>query len=79
MPEVKNERWDWQIDLAPFIGRTGYLTTRDGIYREGKISAIKMREFDLAGSKVQIPEAIELNGDFEDVIPFDRLAKVDVD
>lgn len=79
MPEVKSERWDWQIDLSPFIDRNGRLTTLDGIYREGRISSIKMRELDLAGHKVQIPESIEMNGDKEDIIPFDRLAKVEVD
>jgi hypothetical protein len=72
-------KWDWSIDLDSFIGRAGSLLTLDGTYRQGRISAIKMRSLELAGETVQWPEAIELNGDLEDLIPFDRLRSVKVE
>lgn len=81
MPAIEQatEKWEWAIDLDPFLGRTGYLTTKDGVYRQGRISAVRMRELEVNGEVVRYPEFIELNGDTEDLIPFDRLQRLKVE
>jgi len=73
-----DDEWVWEIELEALVGRHCYLETEDGMQREGKITGIRTRPFRLAGDVVQVPLAIELNGDPRDLIEFLRLKKVDI-
>jgi hypothetical protein len=77
--KMTSEKWDWNIDLSAFVGRTCRLSTKDGTYREGKISAVKMTSLEVADHLVELPQAVELNGDLEDLVPFDRLTSLKVE
>lgn len=68
--------WNWNINLDPLVGKHAHLETKDGIRREGRISAIVMKSFKLDGQTVDVPGAFELNGDPVDLIPVERLLYV---
>jgi len=70
--------WVWEINLKAMVGRDVRLETKDGVHREGRISKVNMAPFTLSGETVAIPDSIELNGDSEDLVAFNRLATMDV-
>jgi hypothetical protein len=63
----------WDMDLAPLVGRNCAVSTRDGIHREGKISAVGTSSFKFNGEVAELPSHIELNGDSHDRIEFSRI------
>jgi hypothetical protein len=65
---------DWIVDLVHSVGQYIRFETTDGVFRKGRLSSVKMRDFLWNGKKISIPVAIELDGDSADATPFDRLA-----
>ena len=73
---TNDSAWTWDIDLDNLVGRFVDLETTDGMLRSGKVTKFVIREIELAGETVKVPEAIELNGDPRDLIEFLRLKSV---
>ncbi len=77
---VSLNEWHWMINLEGLVGRNVWLETVDGIQREGKISGAKYKELTIsdrgieyADVKCMLPVHIELNGDVNDFIEFQRI------
>ncbi len=75
---ASNDEWVWDIELDSLVGRDCYLETEDGMQREGRITGIRTRPFFMQAVEIQVPLAIELNGDPRDLIEFLRLKKIDI-
>jgi len=70
--------WIWTIELDSLLDRHAHLETEDGMLREGRITAIRTRTITLAGETIEVPVAVELNGDPRDLVEFLRLKSVDI-
>lgn len=68
----------WIDDIHAATGKFFVLQTRDGVDREGRITAIRCRSFKFNGEEVEIPTELELNGDQSDTIPLERIANIEV-
>ena len=71
--------WKWEFDLSCFLGKHVHFETRDGMQREGKLTAITVKTFRLNGKKLEIPDCLELNGDPMDQIAIEHIATVSFD
>ncbi len=78
MTDHERPEFRWDVDLDPIIGRCVALETTDGIMREGRITQIIERKFIMDGREVNIPTAVELNGDPTDHIEMVRLVKFEL-
>lgn len=76
--EDERPKFKWDVDLEPIIGRCVALETTDGIMREGRVTKIIERKFMLDEVEVNIPTAVELNGDPTDHIEMTRLVKFEL-
>lgn len=61
------------------IGKFIHLETGDGVHREGKLTGLRTREMIFNGEEVDVPIAVELNGDPNDYIEFSVIHRLDVD
>ena len=69
----EDRKWSFSFDLEPIIGKTAYIETGDGSYREGVITEIDLYVFKINGEDTDIPIALELNGDPGDRIEFRQI------
>jgi hypothetical protein len=69
----------WIDVVASSVGKFIHLETHDGVFREGKLTGLRMREIHLNGEEVEMPIAVELNGDPSDYIDFGAIFRFDVD
>lgn len=65
--------------LLESTGRNVHLETHDGSYREGKLTSFDCRAITVNGRQMDLPIAVELNGDYTDHIPLAMIAKLDID
>lgn len=68
----------WKIDFGRLLGQKVLAETNDGTRRRGELTDIKCRELRLFGRDIQLPEAIVLNDDDQDTIPFNWLKSLEV-
>lgn len=76
---IRKRPGKWIDILAEGIGRYVHLETKEGIFREGKLTALRYRDIEMNGKTVDYPEAIELNGDSMDYISFDLVRRITID
>jgi hypothetical protein len=69
--------WTWKINLETIVERQVFLETIDGVRREGRISGLRVQTIRATDKgvtrNVNIPTALELNGDAFDLIEFSRI------
>lgn len=68
-------------NIARLLGATGgwvHLETNHGAIREGRLSGWTCRTLKLNGVDVQLPYALELNGDPQDIVNLVDISKLDV-
>lgn len=73
---------NWQANFNPIIGKRVKVKTKEGSHREGRLSDVKFTEVNYK-SKVQetklgSPIEIELNGEKDDLIAWDRIESLEV-
>jgi hypothetical protein len=68
--------WKWEIDLKLAEGSNVRLETNEGVYREGRLSKVTTKKLPFLGRDVLLPEALELNSDPNDRIPFSTIRSV---
>jgi len=68
----------WIDQIMDSVGRHFWVETSDGVVREGKISGITTRSMSMNDQSVEMPIEIEVNGDPNDRIPLDRMARFKV-
>jgi hypothetical protein len=54
------------------------LETTDGIHRQGKITGLVYRDIEFNGQVVSYPIEMEVNKDPNDLIPFDRVLRLNI-
>lgn len=64
--------------LLSSIGRNVSLETHDGCTREGKLTSFDCRGIIINGEQLDMPMALELNGDITDHITLAMIAKLDI-
>jgi len=73
-----SRKGQWVDELDKAVGKYVSLETREGVFREGKISGIRMTEFKINGVVAEVPEEIELNGDIGDLVTVARILSIDI-
>jgi len=68
--------WEWRIGLEGMIGAFCKVELLDGIVREGRISGVQLIPIAINKVVYKLPRAVELNGDSEDAIDFDRMKEL---
>lgn len=68
----------WMKQIGDSIDKFMNLETTDGIYRKGKITGLVCRDIEFNGQKVSVPVEIEINKDPQDLIPIDRILRMNV-
>ena len=66
----------WDEEIAKLIGKKVQVETLDGIYLNGKLSTVRIREVSISNTNVPLPIELELDGDSEKVIDVSRLKKI---
>lgn len=61
------------------LGRFIHLETTDGVAREGKLTGLRTQEVILNGQTLDMPVALELNGDPNDFIMLLQIYRLDID
>lgn len=69
----------WIDTMSGAIGKFVHLETGDGVHREGKLTGLRTREIKMNGEDVDLPVAVELNGDPNDYIDFRTITTFDID
>lgn len=75
----KNKPGMWIDQLSEAVGKNIHLETMEGVFREGKLTGLRMRDIEMNGKAVDYPEAIELNGDPTDYIDFILIRRITID
>lgn len=75
----KKKAGAWIDLVSASVGKFVHLETGDGIEREGKLTGLRTREMFVNGECVDVPTAIELNGDPNDFVDFGFIARFDID
>lgn len=77
-------KWRWDINLDNLVGRDVVIETRDAVVREGRVSAFRYAGIIIADhavakkTTVNLPIALELNGDSGDTIDIARIERLQV-
>lgn len=75
----KKKAGEWMDAVAASVGKFIHIETGDGVSREGKLTGLRTREIIMNGKPVDMPIAIELNGDPNDFIDFEVIFRFDID
>lgn len=75
----KKRPGQWIDKLVDAVGRNIHLETMEGVFREGKLTGLRMRDLEMNGKRVDYPEAIEFNGDPTDYIDFVLVRRITID
>ena len=75
----KNRPGMWIDQLFEAVGKNIHLETMEGVFREGKLTGLRMRDIEMNCKAVDYPEAIELNGDPTDYIDFILIRRITID
>lgn len=75
----KKKAGEWMDIVQASVGKFVHLETRDGVHREGKLTGLRTREIIMNGEPVEMPIALELNGDPNDFIDFEVIGRFDFD
>ena len=67
---------EWIDVLMASVGKYMELETSDGLFRQGKITGFRFRDFQFDGHKVLVPTEVEINGDPNDRVPLDRISHI---
>ena len=69
----------WNASLDTMVGRFVHLETHDGSFREGRVTGVEYQTTMVNKRKIELPKAIELNGDPSDKIEWSWIKIITVD
>jgi hypothetical protein len=75
---AKRAKGVWIDALVSSIGDFVSIETTDGVMREGRLSGVVTKKFEMNDIIVELPSELELNGDPNDRIQISMLKKIEI-